>query len=184
MSDLQLEYRDISGFPGYRIGNDGSVWSLRRKNGRPADVWRELKPVALTTGYRCVTLYLPKANQRAIHRLVLEAFIGPCPTGMEGCHNDGDQSNNHLGNLRWDTYKNNQADRAKHGTDHRGEKNSRSKLTDAAVVAAIGELSRGLTLKEVSQRHGVSHHTIWSVARGISWRHIPRSPLPETLRPA
>lgn len=45
-----------------------------------------------------------------IHRLVLETFTGPCPPGMEGCHNDGDPSNNNLDNLRWDTKEANAAD--------------------------------------------------------------------------
>ena len=38
-----------------------------------------------------------------VHRLVLAAFVGPCPAGMEACHGDDDGLNNHLGNLRWDT---------------------------------------------------------------------------------
>lgn len=175
MSDLKLEYRDIAGFPGYRIGNDGSVWSLRRKNGKLGDVWKVLKPIALTTGYRCVGLYLRNVSQqRIIHRLVLEAFVGPCPPGMEGCHNDGDQGNNHLGNLRWDTHKGNTSDRARHGTNRFGERHPRSKLTDAAVVVVLGELSQGLALTEIGKRHGVSFRTIWDVAQGKSWRHIQR----------
>ena len=50
-----------------------------------------------------------------VHRLVLEAFVGPCPDGMEGCHNDGVPTRNHLGNLRWDTQSENMYDRVRHG---------------------------------------------------------------------
>lgn len=53
----------------------------------------------------------------SIHRLVLEAFVGPCPPGMECCHNDGNYRNNRVENLRWDTHAANMADKRSHGTD-------------------------------------------------------------------
>lgn len=59
---------------------------------------------------------------RLVHRLVLEAFVGPCPEGMEGCHGDGDPTNNSLGNLRWDTATSNQLDKVRHGTHHNAAK--------------------------------------------------------------
>jgi hypothetical protein len=57
-----------------------------------------------------------------VHRLVLEAFVGPCPEGMVGCHNDGDPLNNRLDNLRWDTPSNNERDKWVHGTHHQRRK--------------------------------------------------------------
>lgn len=51
-----------------------------------------------------------------VHILVLTAFYGPCPEGMEGCHHDGDPLNNRLGNLRWDTHVGNVSDSIRHGT--------------------------------------------------------------------
>lgn len=52
-----------------------------------------------------------------VHVLVATTFIGPCPDGMECCHNDGNGLNNWYGNLRWDTRSSNNYDRAKHGVD-------------------------------------------------------------------
>jgi hypothetical protein len=50
--------------------------------------------------------------KKFVHRLVLEAFIGPCPPGMEACHYpDPSRQNNHVGNLRWDTKQENAHDR-------------------------------------------------------------------------
>ena len=57
-----------------------------------------------------------------VHRLVLEAFIGPCPAGMEACHEDDDPTNNTLANLRWDTPSENQFDRVRRGTHHNAAK--------------------------------------------------------------
>lgn len=45
-----------------------------------------------------------------VHRLVLEAFVGPCPPGMEACHWNGIPGDNRLHNLRWDTPSANNAD--------------------------------------------------------------------------
>ena len=49
------------------------------------------------------------------HRLVALAWIGPQPEGMEVCHDDGDPTNNHVSNLRWDTHQANASDMVRHG---------------------------------------------------------------------
>lgn len=59
---------------------------------------------------------------RQVHRLVLTAFVGPCPDGLEGCHDDGMPGNNHVRNLRWDTRGNNHLDQVRHGTHHESKK--------------------------------------------------------------
>lgn len=59
-----------------------------------------------------------KSKLVLVHRLILLAFVGPCPPGMEGCHEDGDPLNCTLANLRWDTPKANKADSIRHGTSH------------------------------------------------------------------
>jgi hypothetical protein len=42
-----------------------------------------------------------------VHRLVCEAFNGPCPPGLICCHEDEDGRNNRPGNLVWSTQKHN-----------------------------------------------------------------------------
>lgn len=56
-----------------------------------------------------------KSVQKRVHRLVLEAFVGPCPDGMECCHGPGGPSDNRLDNLRWDTREENARDIVRHG---------------------------------------------------------------------
>lgn len=41
--------------------------------------------------------------------------MGPCPDGMEACHNNGDQLDNRIENLRWDTHSANIYDQVAHG---------------------------------------------------------------------
>jgi len=87
-----------------------------------------------------------KHYTKRVHRIVLEAFRGQCPEGMEGCHNDGDPENNRLNNLRWDTRSSNLADMVTHGTTtippvHIGESHPRSKLTEYGQRLGQEELS-------------------------------------------
>ena len=44
-----------------------------------------------------------------VHRLVLEAFVGNCPEGMECDHIDRNRSNNRIENLRWITVNHNRS---------------------------------------------------------------------------
>ena len=46
---------------------------------------------------------------------VLEAFVGPCPPGLEACHGNDVADDNRLENLRWDTRTENQLDRVRNG---------------------------------------------------------------------
>ena len=82
-----------------------------------------------------------KKHRKYVSRIVLEAFRGPCPKGMEACHDpDPDVNNNRLENLRWDTHLENMNDIRKSGKrmgrkplsdDERRDKPLRIRLTDA-----------------------------------------------------
>lgn len=63
-----------------------------------------------------------KCIQKRVHRLVLEAFVGPCPEGMEGCHGPGGPGDNRLENIRWDTRQENARDIVRHGNHWQANK--------------------------------------------------------------
>lgn len=105
----------------YEVSNHGRARSLPRilANYRGQKFRREgriLTPRKMKSGHIFYGFW-HKNNQTCwlAHRLVLTVFVGPCPEGMEGCHNDGDPSNNHVSNLRWDTRRSNILDAIKHG---------------------------------------------------------------------
>ncbi len=76
-----------------------------------------------------------------VHRLVLEAFVGPCPEGKECRHfPDRTRTNNRLENLSWGSHRRNCKDKRIHGTSAAGVKNNKTKITEK-VVFLVRKLS-------------------------------------------
>lgn len=63
-------------------------------------------------GYQNISL---PNGKYLVHRLVLSAFVGPCPKGCEGLHDDDKRTNNRLSNLRWGTRAENIEDAFRNG---------------------------------------------------------------------
>lgn len=102
-------WKDVLGYEGlYRVSNLGR---FRSSDGTLRSVTREPR-----NGYCRVSVRKDgKKKSLYIHSLVLEAFVGPRPTGMDCCHNNDDKADNRLCNLRWDSRANNLADRKRNG---------------------------------------------------------------------
>jgi HNH endonuclease len=118
----------------------------------------------------CLTLD-GKSKIFPVHRLVAGAFLGPCPDGMETCHNDGDNWNNVLSNLRYDTHKNNMADCVSHGTHSRGERCGKSKLTIEDIREIRRFLDDGWQNRFVAMLFRVSKTSISHIKSGRCWAH-------------
>lgn len=174
---MSENWRQVIDAPLYEVSNHGRLrsWVLkgqyfgpRRRRSEPVELKRHVDK----DGYEYVFLH---GKVRKIHRLVLEAFVGPCPPGMEGCHNDGNPANNRLDNLRWDTKRSNGRDRVDHGThfDSSGENNPRSKLK-ADDVVAIRRLAsaENLSLTEIAGQYGVSVSAISRIVLRKSWSKV------------
>lgn len=115
-------WREVLGHEGlYEVSDQGLVRSVDRivfrSDGmtvRRAGI--RLKVSVSMSGYPYVCLSRQGVERRyRVHRLVLEAFIGPRPAGMECCHGDGNQGNCRLSNLRWATQQENLEDALRHG---------------------------------------------------------------------
>lgn len=94
---MEEEWRDIPGFPGYRISNLGRVFNTKRD--------RFVK-VSVHDGYPRVNLRLPegKATIVGIHRLIAFAFIEGYFEGAVVNHIDGNPGNHNIENLEWVTH--------------------------------------------------------------------------------
>ena len=172
---MEIQYRPIEGFPGYRVRSDGVVESSWRRGGPNACLtatWRPLKPTPQYRGHLAVCLVREgKKHTRHVHRLVLEAFAGPCPEGQECCHNDGDPANNRLANLRWDTPKANSEDRWRHGTMRFGER-ANAKLREGDVLEIRRLKDEGVPMDHLAASFSVSRANIEAIVYLRSWRHL------------
>lgn len=122
-------WRPVVGFEGvYEVSDLGRVRSLDREilnplpNGtirRQRIHGRVLTPgIAKIGRYPYVNLSRGNKNQRShhVHRLVMEAFVGPLPAGMQTRHLNGDPSDCRLANLAYGTPTQNALDKRAHGT--------------------------------------------------------------------
>lgn len=107
----------------YEVSNQGRLRSIDRISVRFDGVPRRLKgrllhPSATPLGYLSASGWEHGEPFRLrVHVCVLEAFVGPCPEGMETRHLNGNPSDNRLDNLCWGTPKENGEDRIRHGTN-------------------------------------------------------------------
>lgn len=162
------EWRDVDGFDGYEVSDHGRVRSNRGE-----------EPVILacgehTKGYRTVRLSLGgrgNAKNFLIHRLVLEAFVGPKPEKAQAGHKDGNKGNNKLSNLEWRTTRAAHENQKERGTLLDGVKNHNTKLTEKQVKAIRKKLKNGATTVALAKEYDVSTPTISDIKNGVTWNH-------------
>lgn len=158
----------VVGYEGlYKISNLGRLYGSRRmgSDGRILSV-SQSKPC----GYMRTRLYKDgRGASKKVHRLVLEAFVGPCPPKMECRHKNGKRHDNRLTNLRWGTRKDNCADAKSHGTSARGERNGHAKLSREKVVIIKRLRASGHSYQSIANRFNVTLSTTRSAAIGETW---------------
>jgi hypothetical protein len=163
MGIVMEEWRDVVGFEGlYKVSNFGRIQTV--KTGK-------IKEQTISKSDNRPYLSLWKNNKIKVcrpHKLVMEAFVSLRPEGLECCHNDGNPQNNHWSNLRWDTPKNNHADKVKHGTTNRGEQCGTAKLT-LEQVRAIRQDTR--LQRIIAAEYGVKDNTISRIKSFKRWAH-------------
>lgn len=132
----------------YEVSNLGRI--RRAKPGRNARVGRILKTCPNSVGYPQVDItYSGNRKTRAVHRIVAEAFLGPCPVGMQVNHIDGDKTNNNVSNLEYVTGIEN--------AHHAMRTGLRPKVIPQAAVDRVRFLrSKGMMYRDIAKETGVS----------------------------
>jgi hypothetical protein len=160
----------------YDVSSEGNVRSWKNAQYGKRSSPKIIKPIVTRGGYLCVHLHAGKVvRTERVHRLVLSAFNGPIPDGMDVAHMDGVKTNNRLTNLRAATRAENESDKLRHGTDCRGEKQWQAKLTCESVCEIRRLISSGLSCVEIGRKFGVSRASIRSIAIGKNWAHVPHN---------
>lgn len=96
------------------IRSDGKVKRFRGKFLAPQDDGKGYPQVSLSRNAKPRTYH--------IHRLVLDAFVGPRPEGKETCHGNDVSDDNLLENLRWDYHPANQREMVANGHHYNANK--------------------------------------------------------------
>lgn len=107
-----MMWYEIPGFSGYRINLRAEVMSLKQSEPRIMKPWPDDKGLHWAIQLRRNGEYV----STTVHALMARTFLGPCPTGLQVCHNNGNGFDNHLDNLRYDTPSENNFDQVMHGT--------------------------------------------------------------------
>lgn len=167
---------DFLGFPGYRVGDDGSVWTRKKTGGYGFyEQWTQLKPSPQHSGHLRVLL-MPGRKHSPVYHLVLLAFVGPRPPGMQCRHfPDRDPANNHVENLRWGTCLENQQDRKFHGTNRIqvGTKNVMAKLDETKVREIRVDYATGnYTMIELGKKHNICAASVCLIVNRKLWGHV------------
>lgn len=157
--DSTIRYAPIPGFPNYMAGSDGTVWSSLYGN------WRMLHPTidANDTGYCRVGLRVDgRYRYRRVHQLILLAFVGPCPSGLQVCHDpDPCRTNNRLENLRYGTPKSNSDDQLKHGTRCKSERRWNAQFTTESVLRVRALRKTEIFIKDIAKEVGATEAAVF-----------------------
>lgn len=118
-------WKAVPGYEGaYEVSDLGRVRSLDRVTahtfiGPHTRRGKILTLNPISRGHLVVRLFKEgRVKSVLVHRLVLEAFVGPAPAGLQGLHRDDIPAHNVLPNLYWGT----PGDNARNGKNYNARK--------------------------------------------------------------
>lgn len=173
----KVRYKNLRrlGYENYLIGDNGTPWTRWTRRGCTGK-WRKLKVHLDCNGRQYVTLYDGKEARKGqkfqVHKLVLLAFVGPPPDGMDQVRHfpDPDPTNNNLSNLQWGTQAENEADKVVHGTSNHGSRNGAAKLTedDVRTIRRLYKTGRYMQ-KDLAKMYGLKQPSMSDIIRRVNW---------------
>lgn len=167
-----METKPVSCAIGYSVSKCGTVISHHRLEPFA------LKPCRHPQGYLKVVLKVDGGYKNfLVHRLVMLAWVGPCPKGAVTNHINGDKTDNRLENLEYCTQSYNMAHSYATGLSPKpptrcGENAPKAKLTEEQVIALRNSAATGTSLKELARTFGITSPTVSKIVLRQTWRHI------------
>jgi hypothetical protein len=157
-------WKSIKNYQNYMISNMGRV---KRLKGYCCREERIIRNNVGSSGYYQVALSVEGGPQKfhRIHRLVLEAFVSPCPKGKECNHKDGNKLNNNLENLEWVTKSENSRHALKNGlTPTLG-------VSDVILLRALRK-KYNYSYKQLGRLFSISKDHAYQIVTRKSWAHV------------
>lgn len=168
----EIEWRDIPGYEGlYQVSNTGLIKGMVSSRGHASG------RITQGAGRRYAQVFLTRNSQGQHHyvqRLVMLAFVGERPEGMQVNHINGNGFDNRLENLEYVTPSQN----VRHRFDVLGQKNPRgeevrsSKLTEEKVREIRRLYAQGKPTNELAPMYGVDISNIRLIVRRKAWTHV------------
>ena len=168
------EWVPVMGFEGvYDVSSEGRIATYRDIHNKIQPTRQRLMRLGRElSGYLHVTLKRKGLSRQCrVHRLVLEAFVGPCPEGTEACHGNGVKHDNRIVNLKWDTHRENQMQMHRDSPSSilfsAGKANPAAKLSDKDVLAvrALSETGR-FSFGQIAKMFSVKRRQIGRILDG------------------
>lgn len=178
MTDTGEIWRSVAGFEGfYEVSDLGRVRSLERIDSIGRRIRGRILRGCSASNQNRPYFHLwkdGKLHAFYLSRLVLSAFVGACPEGMEACHNNGNVLDSQLDNLRWDTPISNAADRIRHGKQVRikGERHGKAKLKEQDVRDIFEMRRDGALLEQIANNKCVDASYVAQILKRRYWAHL------------
>lgn len=159
---------------GYFADERGDIYCTLPHRGIKPSQPRRIRGNDNGTGYLIVNVL---GKTRLVHRLVLEAFSGVCPTGLEARHLNGDRKDNRLCNLAWGTREENIEDKKRHAECLRD-------LRDEDRQFVVVWYAAGNSLRRIASVIGKEPKHIRHLVKGIRQERVwlPEWKVGESLR--
>ena len=172
-------WKIIPQFPYYAASNLGRIKSIERKVRFISKIgnehWRLKREYIISqhdqgTGYLVADLSIDDERiARTVHSLVIQAFKGLRPPGLDVRHLNGIKKDNRTTNLKYGTKTQNFNDRLRHGTYY--SSSSAAKLS-ILQVKKIKNLRYKKSAKELSILFDVLPRAIENIWSGRSWIYV------------
>ena len=203
MADIQPaclpaeKWYDIVGYPGlpdhlFQLSSLGRIryWTFTSEHQRQGTLVRRVHVArvmaqCICNGYRLVQAnFSGKRKALPVHRILAHVHFGPCPAGLEVCHNNGVKTDCRIENLRYDTHSANTMDSVRAGThpNNRGEDNGQSKLTEVSVHGIFKLRGHGMEQAAIGKIYRVDQSVVSRVLTRKRWSHVCLDAAPTGVR--